>query len=213
MLDTIGTIAKNPSRGERKENIIAARCPMELSRAQILMMLLAAPGPRAQEAEPVQGTTRLQKLMFLIEKEAGLQPTTGPDLEFTAYKFGPVSKDLYDDLEKLENLGLLSSHPVSEASDTELDEYGLAFDDLMGEEEQESKDTFEEKQYGLTAKGLEWLKARIDMVRDRSALEGIRRAKGKYGGLSLQDLLHHVYARYPEMTSASEIKARVLRRT
>ncbi|HEV2464288.1 MAG TPA: hypothetical protein VGT04_10805 [Acidobacteriaceae bacterium] len=185
---------------------------MELSRAQLLMLLLAAPGPKGREAEPIQGTTRLQKLMFLIEKEAGLQPTTGPDLEFTAYKFGPVSKALYDDLEKLENLGLLRSSPVSAASDTELDEYGLAFDDLIGEEEQESKGTFEEKQYSLTPRGLDWLESRIDKLRDESVLDGIRRVKGKYGALSLQDLLHHVYTRYPGMTSASEIKSRVLRR-
>jgi uncharacterized protein YwgA len=185
---------------------------MELSRAQLLMLLLAAPGARGSDAEPIQGTTRLQKLMFLLENEAGLRTTNGPEFGFTAYKFGPVSKELYDDLEKLENLGFLASDPVAEASQTELDEYGLAFDDLMGEEEQESKETFEEKRYRLTTKGLNWLKPRIDPARDKEMLERIRRVKSKYGGLSLQDLLHHVYTKYPEMTTASEIKTKVLRR-
>ena len=185
---------------------------MELSRAQLLMLLLAAPGPEGREAEPIQGTTRLQKLMFLLEQETGLRTTSGPEFDFTAYKFGPVSKELYDDLEKLENLGFLQSDPVAEASPTELDEYGLAFDDLMGDEEQESKEAFEEKRYRLTPKGLEWLKARSDPRKDKDALERIRRVKSQYGGLSLHDLLHHVYTKYPNMTTASEIKARVLRR-
>jgi len=180
-----------------------------ITRGQILMMLLAAPGPQGQEGEPLQGTTRLQKLLFLMENEANIKPTKGNDFDFTAWKFGPVSKDLYDDLEKLENLGLLESEPVSEPSSTELDEYGLSFDDLMGEEESQSRDSFEEKKYRLTAKGLEWLRKR-DVQKE--TFNKISRIKEKYGALSLQDLLHYVYTNFPQYTTASEIKGKVLRR-
>jgi len=171
------------------------------------MLLLAAPGPRGQEAEPIQGTTRLQKLLFLLEHEAGLKANAGPDFAFSAYKFGPVSKDLYDDLEKLENLGFLEADSIAEPSETEIDEYGLAFDDLMGEEEQESKSAFEERRFRLTEHGLRWLR---DHSADGDVVDRIRKVKGKYGALSLQDLLKHVYTRYPDMTTASEIRARVL---
>ncbi len=181
----------------------------DLTRGQMLMMLLAAPGVRGKEGEPIQGTTRLQKLLFLMEHEAKLKPTRGNDFDFTAWKFGPVSKELYDDLEKLENLGLLESEPVSEPSKTELDEYGLSFDDLMGEEESQSRDSFEEKRYRLSEKGLNW-------VRDRElhteAFDKIGKIKEKYGALSLQDLLHYVYTKFPDFTKASEIKGKVLRR-
>ena len=181
----------------------------DFTRGQMLMMLLAAPGVRGKEGEPIQGTTRLQKLLFLMEHEAKLKPTKGDDFSFTAWKFGPVSKELYDDLEKLENLELLQSEPVSEPSKTELDEYGLSFDDLMGEEELQSRDSFEEKRYRLSEKGLKW-------VRDRElhteAFDKIRKIKEKYGALSLQDLLHYVYTKFPDYTTASEIKGKVLRR-
>ncbi len=90
----------------------------DLTRGQMLMMLLAAPGARGTEGEPIQGTTRLQKLLFLMEHEAKLKPTKGDDFAFAAWKFGPVSKELYDDLEKLENLGFLESEPVAEPSKT-----------------------------------------------------------------------------------------------
>jgi uncharacterized protein YwgA len=179
---------------------------MEITRAQLLMMLLAAPGPRGTKAEAIQGTTRLQKLLFLLENEGGLRVTVGPDFCFTAYKFGPVSKELYDDLEKLDNLGLLEADTVAEASEAEAYESNLAFEDLMGEEEEKAKDTFEEKRFQLTPMGIDWLKRHIDAQTDSSALETVKRVKGKYGSLSLQDLLRYVYTRYPAMTTASEIK-------
>ncbi|MFZ0802054.1 MAG: type II toxin-antitoxin system antitoxin SocA domain-containing protein [Terriglobales bacterium] len=181
----------------------------DLTRGQLLMMLLAAPGARGTVGEPIQGTTRLQKLLFLMEREAKLTPTKGDDFAFEAWKFGPVSKELYDDLEKLENLGFLESEPVAEPSKTELDEYGLSFDDLMGEEESQSRDNFEEKRYRLSEKGLEWVRER---ELDTAAFDKIRKIKEKYGALSLQDLLHYVYTKFPDMTTASEIKGKVLRR-
>jgi len=112
-------------------------------------------------------------------------------------------------LEKLENLGLLESEPVSEPSKTELDEYGLSFDDLMGEEESQSRDSFEEKRYRLSEKGLKWIRER---ELHTEAFDSIRKIKEKYGALSLQDLLHYVYTKFPNMTTASEIKRKVLRR-
>jgi len=176
------------------------------------MILLASPGYRGEKAEPIQGTTRLQKLLFLLEREAGLRATQGSDFEFEPWKFGPVSRELYDDLEKLENLGLLQSEPISASSSPELDEYGLSFDDLMGEEEDQARESSEEKQYKLTSEGLEWVQNHVDPANDKEALDKIRRVKGKYGALSLQDLLHYVYTKFPDMTAASEIKTRVLRR-
>jgi uncharacterized phage-associated protein len=180
-----------------------------VSRGEMLMMLLAAPGARGKEGEPVQGTTRLQKLLFLMEHEANLKATKGKDFDFEAWRFGPVSKELYDDLEKLENLGLLQSEPVSQPSEAELDEYGLSFDDLMGEDEAQSRDSFEEKKYRLTAEGLQWVR---EHELHTETFSKIRKIKEKYGALSLQDLLHYVYTKFPRYTTASEIKGKVLRR-
>ena len=175
-----------------------------MTKSEILMQLLGAPDPQG-EASPILGTTRLQKLLFLIEREEGVHSTEGSDFDFTAYKFGPVSKDLYDDLAKLENLGFIASEAVAEPSTVERDEYGLSFEGLMGEEE--PTESFEERRYSLTNKGMSWLKKRA--FPEHEAVK-IKRVKGRYGTLSLNDLLHYVYSRYPDMTTASEIKERVL---
>ncbi len=185
---------------------------MGFNRGQLLLMLLAARGYKSLEGEAIQGTTRLQKLLFLVEEEGKLKATDGPDFEFEPWKFGPVSKGLYDDLEKLENLGLLESEPVSAPSSPELDEYGLSYDDLMGDEGSQALETSEEKNYRLTTQGLEWVHNQVKDKKQVEEFERIRRIKEKYGALSLQDLLHYVYTKYPSMTTASEIRARVLRR-
>jgi len=185
---------------------------MKLNRGELLLMLLAAKGYRGEEGEAIQGTTRLQKLLFLLEHEGKLRATAGPDYGFEAWKFGPVSKELYDDLEKLENLELLESEPVSAPSSPEVDEYGLSFDDLMGDEESQALSNAEEKNYRLTGKGKEWVEKNIIAKGQTEVFDKVRRIKEKYGALSLQDLLHYVYTKFPNMTTASEIKARVLRR-
>jgi uncharacterized protein len=193
-----------------KRRIEGEEVNMQISRTDLLLLLLEDV-PAGGSSGAIQGITRLQKLLFLAEREAGVRVSEGPDFNFTAYKFGPVSKDLYDDLEKLENLGLIESQSIAEPSAAELDEYGLSFEGLMGDEQQEATDAFEERRYAITERGLAWLKSRTSAVGNEAA-KGIRRVKGKYGTISLSDLLYYVYTRYPEMTSESEIKERVLNR-
>jgi len=183
---------------------------MTLSRTDILMLLLGSGSSGRPSHDAIQGTTRLQKLLFLIEHEAGIKATEGKDFDFSAYKFGPVSKELYDDLEKLENLGFLEAKGVAEPSDSEIGEFDLSFEDLMGDEEQESKEALEERRFKLTSQGIRWLNERIIPKARPDAAEKIRKVRGKYGSFALSDLLYYVYTKYPEWTSASEIKDRVL---
>jgi uncharacterized protein YwgA len=175
-----------------------------MRRTDILLELLAASGVDGVD-RPIVGTTRLQKLLFLVENEQNVKVTEGDDFDFTAYKFGPVSKEIYDDLAKLENLDFISSRPVAEPSEVERDEFGLSFEGLVGDEE--AADALEEKQYRITEKGKKWLSNRKLPNED---VQRIRKVKGRYGSLSLSDLLHYVYSKYPKYTTESEIKERVL---
>ncbi len=168
------------------------------------------------------GITRLQKLLFLLEKEGDLIPTTG-GYDFEPYKAGPYSPKLYDDLEFLENLGLLKAQVTSATSEAETEEVDrLSFDHLMGRDAEQSTegdvdgaataDTYEERRFHLTDQG----RKRIEqlLASDDFALvaKKIRRIKSKYGKYSLKDLLYYVYTRYPAMTTESEIRDAVLRR-
>ena len=104
----------------------------EIARRNVVLLLLGI-GPKEELAEGIGGITRLQKLLFLLGKETGLEPTDS-GFEFAAYKKGPYSSKLYDDLEFLENLGFVESEVAAEATPEEAAEIDLLnFEDLMGD--------------------------------------------------------------------------------
>ena len=81
----------------------------------LILVLLYARGVSGKECEPIEGITRLQKFVFLlnqgrvpgelvkIAKEYGYQP----------YKMGPYSDELRDDLETLISLGLIKTEKLT----------------------------------------------------------------------------------------------------
>lgn len=191
-----------------------------ITRRDLILLLLGAADKKAGR---LGGITRLQKLIYLLEKEGGLKPD-GEGFEFEPYKAGPYSARLYDDLEFLENLGLLKSEVTSVATDSEAAEIEeidqLEFDDLFEEKRgNENGDTngpmpdaYEERQFELTDDGLAKFKALRDHEEFQPATDAVRRIKSRFGNYSLDDLLYYVYSKYPDMTTESEIKDRVLAR-
>ncbi len=161
------------------------------------------------------GITRLQKLLFLLENEAGVKLESN-GFDFLAYKAGPYSSKLYDDLEFLENLGFLSSEIVGETTAEESSEVdALNFEDLIESDENEEvgfADAYVERSFKLTEKGKNKIEDLISNSEYQPILDGIRKIKSKYGNYSLSDLLYYVYSKYPEMTVESEIKDKVLSR-
>jgi len=195
-----------------------------IGRKDLILLLIGLDRAGAPQ-DQVNGVTRLQKLLFLLEEEAGLRPA-GEDFEFTPWKAGPYSSKLYDDLEFLENLGLLEADSVAGATEAEVLEAseaerrlggdaGLDFEYLMGSDggvAEPSPGVFEERRFRLTQKGVDRVKDLQSRGDLRPVVDGIRRIKSRYSNYSLNDLLYHVYTKYPQMTVASEIKDKVLSR-
>ena len=192
----------------------------KLSKQRLLLLLLGLDGSGVS-MKGIGGITRLQKLLFLLWKEAGIQEVeTGFD--FKPYKAGPYSRKLYDELELLENLGFIQSEAQGEATDAEAAELEeLSFEDLMGDDGQTfgdvdatASDSFEERRFTLTQKGLDTVKALLAKQDSKPFVDGIRKIKSKFANYSLQDLLYHVYTKYDDdgWTSESEIRDKVLRK-
>jgi len=194
--------------------------PPRVSKQQLLLLLLGLDGPSVS-AKGIGGITRLQKLLFLLWQEAGIQEVENA-FEFKPYKVGPYSRKLYDELELLENLGLVQSEVQGEATEAESAELEeLSFEDLMGDDgqtfadaEATSSDAFEERRFMLTEKGINFVREVLDKPEFRPFTDGIRKIKSKFANYSLQDLLYHVYTKYEAegWTSESEIRDRVLRK-
>lgn len=186
----------------------------EIGRKQLLLLLIGLD----EDARPngnLSGLTRLQKFLYLLEREAGVQPSSG-GFEFEPYKAGPYSPKLYDDLELLENMGLIKGEGTAESTPTErADIERLSFGDLIGGPGQvdgSRSDAFEERRFSLTEKGKARAEALLKDPDYAPVVEHVRTVKSKFSRYSLKDLLRYVYEKYPEMTTKSEILDEVLGR-
>lgn len=187
-----------------------------IGRRDLLLMLLGVDGKKAV-AEGLGGVTRLQKLLFLLEQEEHITPT-GEGFNFEAYKAGPYSSKLYDDLEFLENLGLIGKKVAAEGTEEEAAEIDFSFEDLIEPEREPedpsgpAPDAYEEYRYFLTPDGISKIQQLLQTEIYKPLIRSISRIKARYAQYSLNDLLYYVYTKYPEMTTESEIKEKVLRR-
>jgi DNA-binding PadR family transcriptional regulator len=87
-------------------------------------------------------------------------------------------------------------------------------EELMGDNGRSvrSPDAYDERKYRLTEKGKERVETLLAENEYKPVIDGIKKIRSKFGGYSLDDLLYYVYTKYPEMTTESEIKEKVLRR-
>ena len=121
--------------------------------------------------------TVAMKSAFLLQQEAGLN--LGYD--FIPYKYGPFSREVYEDIEELEKNLLVER--VKSKKDIEMTEVRLI---------EEFKDWTEKIIDSLPEDIKEIVKAYIE----------------KYGKMELNELLDYVYAKYPEYAVKSKRKRR-----
>jgi hypothetical protein len=191
----------------------------KISRRDLVLLLIGL-GKDGTAGEGLSGMTRLQKYLFVLQREGGLQPE-GDGFRFEAYKAGPYSSKLYDDIEFLENLGYLHAQVTGGATESEEAELeALSLSDLFGEQSdahpnpknREDSPPFEERSFTLTEKGRQKVGELVSNVESREIIDGVRKVKSRFANYSLNDLLRYVYQRYPEMTTESEIIDKVLGR-
>jgi uncharacterized protein YwgA len=109
----------------------------EISRRDLELLVMGVGTDPTHLSTGISGITRFQKLLFLLEAEGAVTPS-GDGFQFEPYKAGPYSSKLYDDLEFLENLGLIESEVTAEATTAEAAELDrLSFEELMGAESED----------------------------------------------------------------------------
>lgn len=127
----------------------------------------------------VKGVTRLQKIVFLIQKEIGLG-----DFKFIPYKYGPYSKEIDDLIIELKDEGLID---ISEEDLT----YILHESPL--------------KILKLTKDGMREAEHFIDNL-DKEVIMKAKFYTRIYSHVALIYLIAYVYAKYPEYTTFSQIR-------
>ena len=131
------------------------------------------------DSDSVDGITRFQKLVFLAQREE----LDDELYEFVAGSYGPYSKPLYDDIDRL-----------------------AAHDFISEDTEPSARSGNEDKQvYSLAPKGrhaIEQAEQRGDTPFSMSNLEDL---VAEYDDKGLWDLLEYVYAEYPKMAENSNL--------
>ncbi|HCC52823.1 MAG TPA: hypothetical protein DEQ30_12865 [Porphyromonadaceae bacterium] len=187
----------------------------EISSKDFLLSLLYCSGRVDSENEPIIGRTKLTKMVFLFEKE--IQQQFFSDIEiklpdFSAYNFGPFSKELFDDLSFFLSIGFIHEKetliPISAAEKQEVE---IGFDDdWMDAGFDESEHENVEMEYTLSPQAVKYVKENIWSEYSDNQKQNLKKFKAQINAISLDVLLRYVYNRYPDYAKNSLIANKYL---
>ncbi|MDE0120295.1 MAG: DUF4065 domain-containing protein [bacterium] len=164
----------------------------------LVLMLMGAPTKHEQAIHRINGITRLEKLLFLADKEAHVQDNIVDRLSFVAYHYGPYSHAIYKAIELLKEAEfIVEDREIDMASVDDIEEV------ITGVYEEGSI----ERRFRLTETGLavaELLGRKFPEV-----WQGLTAIKERYADLSLQSLIRYVYTAYPTYAEQSRIRDKV----
>lgn len=172
---------------------------------------------------PILGAVRLTKMMFLFNEE--VVPALGNDTidklpDFIPYDFGPFSKDIYEQVELFKNIRFINVVDINSIEDMdEVDDWEESpyIDELYQNEYYEKESNSFEKnkdnklmKYSIAQLGIKYIESNILPKITPEHLTLLQRFKDKINTVSIRQLLHYVYIKYPDYTDNSKIKERVL---
>ena len=132
---------------------------------------------RASEEQNIRGRTRLQKMVFLIQQQFGDTDELPGEYSYIPYDYGPFAKKLYDDLDFLEERGVITENRVT-MDDKVVYYYSLG----------QNADEYLNN----------WSSDEVDRVLDMA-----EHIKDQFNEVPLPSLLDYVYSEYPEYAENS----------
>jgi hypothetical protein len=174
--------------------------PIEVD--DLIVLLLGAPSKRADLEDQIHGITRLEKLIFLLEKEEDVNNWLQESPEFESHNFGPFSSKIYQGVDSLVGYGLLEDSQV--ASTTSEDTWEA--ENLLGTE---NPDQYAERRFHLTEKGKRYYEA-LRSELPSNVVARLGDFKDRLGGIPLVKLVRYVYQNYEDYTDKSVIRKKIL---
>jgi DNA-binding PadR family transcriptional regulator len=168
----------------------------------IVLLLGSDPGAREQHGE-IRGVTRLEKLVFLLERETSVGDVMTEESDFSAYNFGPFSQKVYQAITTLSAAGLVRDS--AENSSSSEDQYEVS--QAVGADAAPAQ--YSTRDFELTDLGRKYFQALAEELPKKviSDAEALRR---KFAGWPLRQLVRYVYERYDEYTVNSIIRDDIL---
>lgn len=169
---------------------MANKAPLETDDA--IVLVLGAPGGN-EKAGWLEGVTRLEKLIFLLERETPVRDWMTEKADFHSWRFGPFSSKVYEAADTLAAAKLIrdSASIAHNAEDR--------WESLNALMDEQDVDPYTTRTFQLTDRGRRYYEA---VLRDLppNAEEILADFKRKFARLPLRQLVRYVYERYPQFT-------------
>jgi uncharacterized protein len=176
--------------------------PLETDDA--IVLVLGAPGGNEKPGH-LAGITRLEKLIFLLERETPAREWMTEKADFRSYRFGPFSAKIYEAADTLAAAEMIkdSTRGAGDVEDR--------WESVTALIDERDVDAYTTRTFELTQRGEKYYKALIQEL-PSSAEQILTDFKNKFGRLPLRQLVRYVYERYPQFTDQSEIRDEILGR-
>jgi uncharacterized protein len=171
-----------------------------LEGSDLVLLMLAAPTSVSSATKRINGITRLEQLLYLVERETPVaSKVTGQKLDFVAYDYGPFSKDVYQAVEILEEAGLVTEERLVDGKTID----SMEDADVTGAVE---GDEYVERRFALTPDGE--MVARLLGRHHPDVMSQLGAIKDRYAERPLSSLIRYVYKTYPDSAINSKIAHR-----
>ena len=144
-----------------------------INRMDLLLLLLFADGRTESTNEPIEGKTRLQKELFLSQKNLKDHRVEKP-YSFRPYHYGPYCKDIYSDIDWLKDEGIIVEKQQTDA-------YGGVL-----------------RIFSLTKSGINEVKELLGDSEIFKQYEMIREVKKAYNSMSVVKLVEYTHNAYSD---------------
>jgi hypothetical protein len=179
-----------------------AEPPRVLETDDAIVLLLGAPGRTERTKGRIEGITRLEKLLFLFEKETPAAAWLKESGDFSAHNFGPFSAKAYQEIETLVAAGLVrDSERITDSAE---DSWEIR--NIIGVQ---TPDPYVTRDFELTDLGKRYYASLLSDL-PGTAEQQVGELKTRFGSTPLRQLVRYVYERYPEYTENSLIRDDVL---
>lgn len=177
------------------------------NRKDIILLLLYVAGYSGDVNEPVEGFTRLQKLLFLLDKEYNIGKLVTNYFSFRAFDYGPFDETIFSDIEALVNYGLVDKSKEKKSMSEDSTEKRLLNDYFLNKEDgsiEEIPESEGVEVFKLTPKGASIAEQLFNSLKSDTK-EDIIKLKKRFNHKSLTALIKYVYSNFPEYTEFSKL--------
>lgn len=186
------------------------------NRKDLLLLLLYSPGRNNSNNEPIAGRTRLVKMIFLFQEEElknfNADFSQVEMYDYQPWKYGPFSKNVYDDLMFFQLRNFIDSQNTDDSSYEGAEEYYEWQNSNLEETENNIVEIndYSEEEFSLTSEGVAFVEKNLYSSLSNNQKLILTTFKSKFNNMPLKSLLLYVYKRYPKQTDESLIKDKLL---